>query len=111
MKCLDPMAPNDDELLNYALGEGPLKGAVQEHIEQCVICQQRLAPYKDMHISLLSMLYRSQCPTATTLSHYCANLLSANQAATVAAHLNYCPLCASEVEETQRVLADSEVFS
>ena len=111
MKCLDPMAPNDEELLNYALDEGPVKGAVRKHIEQCAICQQRLAPYKGMHASLLSVLYRSQCPTATTLSHYCANLLSANQATKVAEHLSYCPLCASEVEETQRVLADSEVFS
>jgi hypothetical protein len=110
MECLDPMAPNDEELLDYALDEGPLSGAVQKHLEQCSICQQRLAPYKSMHTSLLRALYRSQCPSATTLSHYCANLLSIDQAADVAEHLSYCPLCASEIEETQRILADAEPF-
>ncbi|HYU74255.1 MAG TPA: hypothetical protein VEL31_16410 [Ktedonobacteraceae bacterium] len=43
MDCLHAMAPNDEELLNFALDEEALPEPKRAHLEQCEVCQQRLA--------------------------------------------------------------------
>ena len=110
MECLHALAPGDEELLNYALDEGPLAGATQEHLEQCAVCQQRLSLVIKLHTSLLHSLYRSQCPSATILSYYCAKLLSPQQTHRVVVHLEICPLCTLEVEQTYQALENFEPF-
>ena len=104
------MAPIDEELLRYALDNDVLATEVQEHLEQCGICQQRLAVYQRTNNFLLAKLYRSRCPAVTTLGHYCAELLPANQAISITEHLTVCPLCAAEVAETRLVLASFEPY-
>jgi hypothetical protein len=104
-ECLHSMAPTAEELLRYTLDDEPLATEVQEHLERCGICQQRLAVYQRTNNFLLTKLYRSQCPDVTTLSHYCAELLPANQAISITEHLAVCPLCTAEAAETRNVLA------
>src|SRR5574337_1329812 len=97
MDCLHFKAPGDDELSSFVIDEEPLSPDAKEHLEQCEICQQRLAMYKQFHTYLVSRLYRFQCPSGTRLSLYCAGLLAADKQMEVAAHLLLCPLCADEV--------------
>ncbi len=108
MDCLHFKAPGDDELSSFVIDEEPLSPEAKEHLEQCEICQQRLAMYKQFHTYLVSRLYRFQCPSGTRLSLYCAGLLAADKQMEVAAHLLLCPLCADEVAVTRRFLAAVE---
>jgi hypothetical protein len=108
MDCLHFMAPSDEEIVRFALDEDPLSQEAREHLEQCKICQQRLARYKQSHTSLLSRLYRSQCPSGTRLSLYCAGLLAVDEQMSIAAHLLLCPLCAAEAADTRLFMADVE---
>ena len=105
MDCLDAMAPNDEELLGFALDEQPLSTMTREHLEQCEICQQRLAEYKQVNSSLISRLYRRLCPSGTLLSLYCAELLRDEERTRLASHVLDCPLCTAEAAVTRRFMA------
>lgn len=109
-QCLRPLAPTDEELLRHALDGESLPIAAKEHLEQCTLCQQRLANYTFTNDLILPRLYRSQCPNATLLSHYCIGMLSTDEAMSVASHLEVCPLCSNEVAETRLLLATFEPF-
>ncbi|MBV9689819.1 MAG: hypothetical protein JO202_08910 [Ktedonobacteraceae bacterium] len=104
--CNNSMAPNDEELLSYALDDEPLAREKEGHLAYCFICQQRLEDYKRTHAYLLARLYRTQCPSATKLNYYCADLLTVDQAPTIESHLRVCPLCANEVGMIRQTLAN-----
>jgi len=106
MDCSHSLASSDEELLQFALEGEALTEKASRHLEQCGTCQQRLAEYKAVHASLLSHLYRCQCPTGSKLSYYCSDLLSQDERISVAIHLLDCPLCAEEVAVTRRSLAE-----
>ena len=110
MNCLNTVAPCDEDILKYVLDEAPLSQEARAHVNQCSICQQRLASYKDINAFLTASLYRQQCPDSMQLSLYCANALSNEEQARIAAHVRYCPLCAEEIADTQRFLADTEIL-
>jgi hypothetical protein len=105
------MAPNDEELLRHALDDESLPWGVEEHLEQCSICRQRLARYKNVETFLTTKLYRSQCPDATKLNFYCAGLMPPDERVDIAKHIAYCPLCADEVADIQYMLKDFAAFS
>ena len=105
MDCLHAMAPNDEELLGFALDEEALSVPAREHLEQCDTCQRRLAMYKQVNSSIVSQLYRRLCPTGMQISLYCADLLLAEERTRVAAHMLDCPLCAAELAETKSFMA------
>ncbi len=109
-QCLRPLAPTDEELLRHALDGEKLSIAAKEHLEQCPFCQQRLAEYASTNSLILSHLYRSQCPDATMLSHYCIGILSMDEAMGVTSHLELCPLCTNEVAEIRLLLTTFEPF-
>ncbi len=106
MDCSHSLAPSDEELLRFALDGEALTEKASRHLEQCGTCQQRLAECKAVHTSLLSRLYRRQCPTGSKLSYYCSDLLPQDERISVATHLLDCPLCAEEVVVTRRFLAE-----
>ncbi len=108
MDCLHSMAPDDEELLRFALDGEPLREEAREHLAQCETCQHRLAMFKQVNTALTAQLYRSQCPTAEQLSFYCANLLSPDDNMHIAAHILDCPLCGAEVADTRRFMAEVE---
>lgn len=110
MDCLSPMAPNDEELLKYALDEEPLPPGAMGHLELCSICQQRLTRYKQANKFLLVQLYRSQCPDATLLNHYCAGLLPGDENIRLASHIRDCPLCTDDVANIRRLLNNFDPF-
>src|SRR5690242_14909618 len=110
MDCQHTMAPGDEALLSLALDDQPLTPQASTHLAQCSICQQRLADITCLNASLTSRLYRSLCPSPTTLSHYCANLLPPDDAIPIALHLEQCPLCAREVAESRSILSNFDPF-
>jgi len=112
MDCLHPIAPDDEELLRFALDEEALPEEVHRHLQECINCQQRLARYKNVHSLLVSRLYRHQCPDELQLSLYCAGLLPEHEKVRVAQHLLDCPLCAAEAADTRQFLAvpDSDLL-
>jgi len=104
------MAPSDEELLRLALDDESLLKGAREHLEQCAICRQRLDRYKYTESFLSVQLYRSQCPSATELNYYCAQLLSADECIRLVDHLKMCPICALEVVDIRRIFADFDPF-
>src|SRR6266567_2570044 len=110
MDCLHPIAPDDEELLRFVLEDEALSEEESRHLEQCATCQQRLNYYKRTDKFLVSRLYRSECPSGTKLSLYCANLLLEEERTSVAAHLLDCPLCTAEVEDTRTFFAATDLF-
>lgn len=108
MDGLHSMAPDDEELLRFALDGEPLGAEARLHLEQCEDCQQRLATFRQVNDSLTAQLYRSQCPSGTQLSFYCADLLPPDDTMHIAAHILECPLCGAEVAETRRFMAEVE---
>jgi len=105
MDCLHPIAPDDEELLRFALDGEALPEEKHRHLQECIDCQQRLARYKNVHSLLVSRLYRHQCPDELQLSLYCADLLPADEGVRIANHLLDCPLCAAEAADTRQFLA------
>jgi hypothetical protein len=103
------MAPGDDDILKYVFDEVPLSQEARTHIKQCSTCQQRLANYRDINNFLVSSLYRHQCPDSMQLSLYCAGEVTKEERGQITAHLRQCPLCAQEVADTRRFLADTEL--
>lgn len=110
MDCVHATAPSDEELLKFVLDNEPLLQGAKEHLAGCSICQQRLARYQNVDSFLVSRLYRSLCPEATRLNHYCAGMLSTDESIDIAQHLELCPLCANEVADIRKILANFEPF-
>lgn len=110
MDCLNPTAPNDEELLNYTLDAEELSGQAQAHLEHCETCQGRLVRYQQANTFLVSRLYRSHCPSGTQLSFYCAGGLPPDERLYIASHLRDCPLCATEAAETRRFMREVPVL-
>jgi hypothetical protein len=106
MDCFDSVAPTDEELLAFALEDEALPEAKRLHLEQCSICQQRLAAYQEVNTGLISHLYRRFCPDGTQISLYCADLLPIDERMRIAAHILECPLCAIEVADARRFMRE-----
>jgi hypothetical protein len=104
MDCLHLMAPNDEELLRYALDDESLPSEVRAHLGCCITCQRRLADYKELNMLLISRLYRSECPSAMDLNFFCEQLLPISDRQRISRHIRRCPLCTVEVADIQRML-------
>lgn len=110
MDSLHTLAPSNEELLSLAYDEGALPEEKREHLEQCEVCQQRLATYRRTNSRLLAKLYRSACPGAVELNYYCLGVLPQEERVSIASHLLDCPACAGDVAEIRRVQAAFEPF-
>lgn len=112
MDCFIENAPTDEELLAYALDDEELSQQAVQHLEQCEVCQQKVARYRRTNASLVARLYRTQCPDTTELSFYSINRgsLSPERRQQIASHVLECPLCMAEVEETRRFMAEPVEF-
>ncbi len=115
MDCFIENAPNDEELIAYALDDEVLSPGAQQHLDQCEVCQQKVARYRQTNASLVARLYRTQCPTSAELSFYSVGgggeeALSPEKRQQIASHVLDCPLCMAEVEETRRFMAQPIEF-
>jgi hypothetical protein len=116
MDCFLENAPTDEELIAVALDDEVLSQEARYHLEQCEVCQQRVARYRQTNANLVARLYRTQCPTSTELSFYSVSgggdgeALSPERRQQIASHVLDCPLCMAEVEETRRFMAQPIEF-
>jgi anti-sigma factor RsiW len=96
---------SSQELLAFALDGDPLSSVIRQHLDCCPSCQRRVARYQNTVGRLLPLMYRSRCPSATTLSYYCLpGALPDHERRPIAEHLVRCPLCARELAETRAFL-------
>jgi hypothetical protein len=109
MDCYLENAPTDEELIAFALDDEVLGQEARQHLEQCEVCQQKVARYRQANAGLVARLYRTQCPTTTELSFYSlgGETLTPQRRQQIASHVLECPLCIAEVEETRRFMAES----
>jgi len=112
MDCFNENAPTDEELLAYALDDEVLSQRATQHLEQCKVCQQKVARYRQTNANLVARLYRTQCPNTTELNFYSmgGEALSPERRQQIASHVLECPLCMAEVEETRRFMAEPIEF-
>lgn len=100
---------SSEALLAFALEREPLSTEARQHLADCPLCQQQVACSQKTAAYLISRIYRSQCPSATTLSYYCLpGALSEEEYSQVTRHLASCPLCAGELAESRQFLEMSE---
>lgn len=98
-----------EELQAFVLDEEPLSPAARQHLATCPDCQQQVVRSQKATAYLVSQLYRSQCPSASTLSYYCLpGALSEEEHRQVTSHLTTCPLCLAEFADTRQFLNTSE---
>lgn len=98
-----------EELQAFVLDEEPLSPAARQHLDDCPDCQQEVAHSQQATAYLVSRLYRSQCPSTTTLSYYCLpNALTEEERHQVTNHLVNCPLCLAEFADTRQFLSACE---
>lgn len=118
MDCFLENAPTDEELIAFALDDEVLSQEARHHLEQCEVCQQKIARYRQTNANLVARLYRTQCPSSTELSFYSVGagnreggeVLSPERRQQIASHVLDCPLCMAEVEETRRFMAQPIEF-
>jgi hypothetical protein len=104
------LAPSDEELLGVAYDEETLPDEKREHLEQCEVCQQRLAAYRRTNSRLFAKLYRSACPGAVELNYYGLGVIPEEERVAIASHVLDCPACADDVAEIRRQQAAFEPF-
>lgn len=105
--CSHTSAPGDEELVRFAVEEDSLPLEKREHLDQCPVCQQRLAEYTRLNDALVERFYRGFCPDGMKLSLYCEDLLSAEERTGIANHVLECQFCAAEVAYTRRFMQDA----
>ncbi len=94
-----------EELQALSLEGEPLSPDARQHFDGCPDCQKLVACTQKTAAYLVSRLYRSQCPSATTLSYYCLpDALTEEEQLQVSRHLARCPLCLAEYTETRLFL-------
>ena len=97
---------SSEELLAFALDKEALRPAARQHLDDCPLCQDQVALYRQITAYLELHVYRSQCPSATTLSYYCLpGALTDEEYRQVTEHLARCPCCTAELAESRRFLA------
>lgn len=95
-----------EELLGFALDRESLRPPARQHLNDCSLCRRQAALYQKIAAYLGPRLYRTQCPSATTLSYYCLpGVLTDEEYRQITEHLARCPCCASELAETRQFLA------
>ncbi|HEY7418631.1 MAG TPA: hypothetical protein VH593_25865, partial [Ktedonobacteraceae bacterium] len=108
MNCSNSMAPTTEELIRVVLDGERLSQDAQAHLDSCHICQARIAYLQQVEPFLVSRLYRSECPDVMQLHYYCLNQLPLDKAIATRRHIEYCPLCAHEVQDIMHVLDSFE---
>jgi hypothetical protein len=109
MDFLHAFALSDEELLHLVLDGEALLSEKQAHLEQCPICQQRLAEFHQLNNALVARFHRQFCPGSMQISLYCEDLLAADERIRIANHILDCPLCAIEVADTRNFIREAPI--
>lgn len=104
MECSEPGLIRDEELLAYLAGER-VRPVVEQHLARCPRCSTRLADYRRQELSLISKLYRWDCPPGQVLGEFQLGLLNPETALAVKFHLQTCVSCSVELSTLSEFLS------
>ncbi|HEY1349524.1 MAG TPA: hypothetical protein VGF67_07875 [Ktedonobacteraceae bacterium] len=110
MECSEPGILREEELLAYLAGER-VRPVVEQHLTRCPRCSARLADFRRLELSLLSKLYRWDCPPNQVLGEYQLGLLSRESALAVEFHLRTCVACSVELNTAREFLAGDPMLA
>lgn len=96
MECSEPGLIREEELLAYLAGER-VRPVVEQHLARCPRCSAQLADFRRLELSLISKLYRWDCPPNQVLGEYQLGLLDAETTLAVKFHLRTCVACSVEL--------------
>lgn len=96
MECRHPPPLTDEQLM--ATPDGDAGSQVSEHLADCASCRARLEHIRQVEQSLISRLYRWDCPASQQLGDYYFGLAGATDVATLAQHVELCAPCSAEIE-------------
>jgi len=105
MECSDPGFIRDEDLLAYLAGER-VQQVVEQHLTRCPHCSAQLADYRQLELSLISKLYRWDCPSSQVLGEYQLSLLDKEAALAVRLHLLSCVSCVAELATLNEFLVN-----
>ncbi len=103
MECIAPPALSDEVLLAVLDGD-PHSRQIDEHLEQCAYCRARLERMRMDEQSLLSGMYRVDCPPADRLADYVMDTLIMSERMKIEQHIHRCALCQREVASLRAIL-------
>jgi hypothetical protein len=110
MECSEPGLLREEELLAYLAGER-VRPVVEQHLTRCPRCSARLADFRRLELSLLSKLYRWDCPPNQVLGEYQLGLLGRESALAVEFHLRACVACSVELNTAREFLAGDPMLA
>jgi len=96
MECSEPGLIRDEELLAYLAGER-VRPVIEQHLARCPHCSTRLADYRRQELSLISKLYRWDCPPNQVLGEFQLGLLDPETSLAVKFHVRTCVSCSVEL--------------
>src|SRR5579883_867665 len=109
MECSEPGLIRDEELLAYLAGER-VRPVVEQHLARCPRCSTRLADYRRQELTLLSKLYRWDCPPNQVLGEFHLGLLDPETSLAVKFHLRTCVPCSLELSTLGEFLSNDPLL-
>jgi hypothetical protein len=110
MECSEPGLIRDEELLAYLAGER-VRPVVEQHLARCPRCSTRLVDYRRQELSLISKLYRWDCPPNQVLGEFQLGLLDPETSLAVKFHLRTCVPCSVELSTLGEFLSGDPLLS
>jgi hypothetical protein len=106
MECRFPPQLTDDQISD--LIDGTAASDVQAHLAGCPYCRERYETAMRFEGLLRQRLNRFDCPSSDMLRDYALDLLAAETAQTVGAHVQTCPRCQGEIADLRQFLSDDQ---
>lgn len=110
MECSEPGLIRDEELLAYLAGER-VRPVVEQHLARCPRCSTRLVDYRRQELSLISKLYRWDCPPNQVLGEFQLGLLDPETSLAVKFHLRTCVPCSVELSTLGEFLSGDPMLA
>lgn len=95
-ECASPPALIDEELFAALDGDAPTP--VRAHLERCRFCAARLEGMRMFEETLLTAMYRTECPPTEALTDYVMGAASKQAGLEMEYHLQRCTMCSEEVQ-------------
>lgn len=104
--CKLPPPLSDEQLSSYL--DGLAGKDVQEHLDACAFCSDRLQAMREFDNKLKVTLWRFDCPDSQVLTDYVMDFLSTPERKNVERHLAICIACKEEIAVLRRFLENDE---
>lgn len=107
MKCKFGKPLTDDEISMLLDGQADI--ALEQHMEECPFCQQRVNEARQTEQALKAQLYRQDCPSSLELGNYNMGMVSPEVFQRITQHLTQCAACKDEFRILRDFLNESDL--